>query len=330
MGLSSLFSRRDSAVPIADAAPGRRPPAAAPDSVQQARTRARHRLIGAAVLVGLGIVVFPLVFETEPRRVSIDIPIEIAKRGSPATAAAPRANEPRQPNGREVAHATPDRLPEPPSRSPAPVSEPVASSSKIITETAAEAGREVMRPTPKPLPAPPRPTVARIELPAETPRSKPTPPVAAKPPAMVAVLVKPPPVASPKPPPETRSAVRTSPSVVAGDAARAQLLLEGKDEAKAELKGDAKSDARPDLRSDPPETPTRYVVQVGAFADGAAAHDTRGKVERLGMKTYTQIGNTAAGPRTRVRVGPVATRAEAERLQAKLKAAGLPAVVLTL
>ena len=36
-------------------------------AIQQARVRARQRLIGAAVLVVIGIVGFPLVFETQPR-----------------------------------------------------------------------------------------------------------------------------------------------------------------------------------------------------------------------------------------------------------------------
>ena len=48
------------------------------------------------------------------------------------------------------------------------------------------------------------------------------------------------------------------------------------------------------------------------------------------MKTYTQVAETPAGPRTRVRVGPFATRDEAERAAAKIKAAALPAAILAL
>lgn len=108
-----------------------------------------------------------------------------------------------------------------------------------------------------------------------------------------------------------------------GDAARAQLLLEGKevtepgvDKADKSEKGDAPG--------------TRYIIQVGAFADTATAQAARLKVERLGMKTYTHVAQTPGGERTRVRVGPVTSRAEAERLQARLKAAGIAAAVLTL
>jgi DedD protein len=71
-------------------------------------------------------------------------------------------------------------------------------------------------------------------------------------------------------------------------------------------------------------------VQVGAFTDAAAVKEARAKAEKLGMKTYTQVADTPAGARTRVRVGPFATRDEAERAASKLKAAALPTVILTL
>jgi DedD protein len=54
------------------------------------------------------------------------------------------------------------------------------------------------------------------------------------------------------------------------------------------------------------------------------------KVEKLGLKTYAQVAETAQGHRIRVRVGPFASRDEAEKAQAKIKAAGEQAVVLTL
>lgn len=65
------------------------------------RRRARHRLIGASVLVLLGVVGFPLLFDTQPRPISVDIPIEIPAKNlpalavkPPATAAAPVASPP--------------------------------------------------------------------------------------------------------------------------------------------------------------------------------------------------------------------------------------------
>jgi DedD protein len=74
----------------------------------------------------------------------------------------------------------------------------------------------------------------------------------------------------------------------------------------------------------------RFVVQVGAYTDAAALREARQKVEKLGMKTYTQVIETEAGKRTRVRVGPFATREEATAAGRALKAAGLPANILAL
>src|SRR4051812_14257828 len=53
---------------------------AQPESVEALRRRARHRLIGAAVLVLVGVIGFPLLFDTQPRPIAVDIPIEIPDR----------------------------------------------------------------------------------------------------------------------------------------------------------------------------------------------------------------------------------------------------------
>src|SRR5215217_7149844 len=50
------------------------------ESIEVMRRRARHRLIGAVVLVLAGVVGFPLLFDTQPRPVAVDIPIEIPDR----------------------------------------------------------------------------------------------------------------------------------------------------------------------------------------------------------------------------------------------------------
>jgi DedD protein len=99
------------------------------------------------------------------------------------------------------------------------------------------------------------------------------------------------------------------------DGARARALLEGRP---ASAAGNAAAPA------------ARYVVQVGAFAEARTVREVRAKVARLGLKTYTQVVTVDAGERTRVRVGPFGDRDEAEATAAKLKKAGLPAVVLTL
>lgn len=69
-----------------------------PESVEVLRRRARHRLIGAAVLVLIGVLGFPWLFDTQPRPVPVDIPIDIPDRNKvkplvvqPAPAPAPAA-----------------------------------------------------------------------------------------------------------------------------------------------------------------------------------------------------------------------------------------------
>jgi DedD protein len=59
-----------------ESAASRRPP----ESIEAMRKRARHRLIGAGVLVLIGVVGFPLLFDTQPRPIAVDIPIEIPDR----------------------------------------------------------------------------------------------------------------------------------------------------------------------------------------------------------------------------------------------------------
>lgn len=257
MGLFSIFKRK------ADAKPGAVAAGPTPGGVQQARTRARQRLVGAVVLVAVGVIAFPLVFESQPRPLPVDIPISIpSKDGAPAL-------------------VMPSARPLPPVVEPvAPPAKPAAEAVKPETGTA---------PAPVPVEPPPAPKAS-------------APAVAA-----------PEPVEALKKASAPTSAV-TPPPAAGVDAARAKALLEGKPASSKEV---AKEGAR-------------FVVQVGAFAEAAAAQDTRARLEKLGLKTFTQVTETATGNRTRVRLGPFATREEAERVLAKTKAAGVNGVVLTL
>ncbi|WP_374660088.1 SPOR domain-containing protein [Inhella sp.] len=78
MGLMDMFRRQ---TPAADPPKGKRATrqqaADHEATVQRLRQQARRRLLGAAVLVGAAIVAFPLVFETQPRPVPMDLPIVI-------------------------------------------------------------------------------------------------------------------------------------------------------------------------------------------------------------------------------------------------------------
>ena len=191
-------------------------------SVDDLRRQARHRLIGAAVLVLVAVVGFPMVFDTSPRPIAADVPIVIPAQPAlaPLTPAAPVAAAPA---------------------------------------------------------APAEPQVAKVEPAPATPA--PAPEVPAKP-------------SAPATPPAAKTAAPAAESA--------------------------------------PATGERFVVQVGAYADQARAREVRLKIERAGLKTYTQVAKTSEGNRIRVRLGPFNTRAEADKVAQKIKSLGLTPGVLTL
>jgi len=190
------------------------------ESVEAIRTRARHRLIGAGVLVLIAIIGFPVLFDTQPRPIAVDIPIQIPDRNKAKPLVAPAPSAPTQPT----------------------------SAAGPITSAPA--------------------------------------------PLKMAAASTPSPQAAPEPKPEPKSESKPA-QVAASDAGR-------------------------------------YVVQVGAFADAGKAREARIKVERAGLKTYTQVAETSDGKRTRVRVGPFSTRAEAGKAADKIKGLDLPANILSL
>jgi DedD protein len=228
------------------------------ESIEALRRRARHRLIGAVVLVLAGVVGFPLLFDTQPRPVAVDIPIEIPDRNKVA-ALPPLPQTP----------VAAGKLAAPPSAAPAAPASAVAEAkpaAPIITEKA------------EPAPAPTE-KVARPEPAAEKKAE-----------------------AKPEPKPESR------PEPKVAEAAKAKALLEGKSV----------------------DAGGRFVVQVGAFAERDKALQAQRKLERAGLKNYTNVAETGSGKRIRVRAGPFSSRAEAEKAAEKIKGLDMPAAVLSL
>jgi len=71
-----------------------------------------------------------------------------------------------------------------------------------------------------------------------------------------------------------------------------------------------------------------FAVQVGAFSKSADATALRDRLRSAGFSAFTETVNTDKGALTRVRVGPVVTRAEAQQLQAQVKSkAGVDGIV---
>lgn len=259
---------------------------AAPESVEAMRTRARHRLIGASVLVLLGVIGFPLLFDSQPRPISVDIPIEIPDKNTVKPLVV-------QPTGK-----------------PAPDIVVEADSGKSVAPTAvvppaARASTPAAIASPAPLSAA-APAVAASRASAGS-VSAPAAPVATK----SAAKLEAKPVEKPADKSIEKSVEKPSPRV--DDGAKARALLEGKAE----------------------ETPaavasSRFVVQIGAYSDGAKAHEARIKLEKAGLKTYTQVVQPKEGKRIRVRVGPFESKAEADKVAEKIRKLDLPAAILEL
>ena len=108
--------------------------------------------------------------------------------------------------------------------------------------------------------------------------------------------------------------------------------MESKPEPKAEPKvaEAAKAKALQEAKSVDAGAGGRYVVQVGAFAEKDKARQAQQKLERAGLRNYTNVAETKNGTRIRVRAGPFASRAEADKAAQKIKGLDLPAAVLTL
>ena len=208
------------------------------ESLEALRRRARQRLMGAAVLVLLAVVGFPLLFDTQPRPISVDIPIDIPDKNKVAPGAVPPAlvKVPTE------ADAKPAELP--PTVGLGPKEEVVA-------------------------------PAAKDGVPAVSPGA--------------------------------------APAVAAAAAAATVAAAQGKE--------------APAVAKDP--AATRYVVQVGAYAEDAKVREVRAKLEKAGLKTYTQQADTKEGKRTRVRMGPYTDKAEAEKALAKAKGLQLQATLLT-
>jgi len=241
------------------------------------RKRAKHRLIGSAVLVLAGVVGFPLLFDTQPRPISVDIPIEIPGKNSVKPLLMPAKPEPAtvlSPSGTAAVAASSSLTPK----------------EEIITEKGPA--------------SPPVVAVAPV-LPAQA-----APKTEAKP----EPKAQPKPEAKQEPKPEVRPEAK--PVAKADDGARAKALLDGQTAAAPATPATSGED--------------RLVVQVGAFADADKAKEVRQKLEKAGLKTYTQVAETKDGKRIRVRVGPFASKAEADKAATKIKALDLPVAILTL
>ena len=261
---------------------------AQPQSIEAIRQRAKYRLAGATLLVLIGVIGLPMLFDKQPRPIAVDTPITIPDRNKVAPLAIP---------GTQATSPQVVIVPAP-ALATEPTDQPATTGATAQADAPAAAGADKNNDS--------KQASAQVGagLAATNSAEKATP-------------------AASKPAPSTAAA---KPEPGKAEANRAQALLEGKEaDAKA-----AKADAAKQSASKPAAAESRFVVQVGAFADNTRAQEVRMKLERAGLKTYAQAAETKDGRRIRVRLGPFATRAEAEKAADKVKKLSLPASLLTL
>lgn len=159
------------------------------ENIEVVRRRARHRLMGAVVLVFTAVVGFPLLFDTQPRPVAVDTPIVIPDRQSVSP----------------LSSGTPVPAVQAPAKPLLPASDAVSAQAGLDPREEVVLPAPTVAETPKMMPAkeksPEKELVAKTD-PVAKPELKPAPPVKAE---------KPVPAVKPK-----------------DDGGKAQALLDGK------------------------------------------------------------------------------------------------------
>ena len=74
--------------------------------------------------------------------------------------------------------------------------------------------------------------------------------------------------------------------------------------------------------------PARIYVQAAALASETAAQELASRIGKSGLASFVERADTGEGVRYRVRLGPFASRAEAERSRARLHALGVSANIV--
>ena len=312
---------------------GRKNEPAAPgpqETIDTLRRRARHRLIGAAVLVGLAIIGFPLLFDTQPRPVAVNAPITIPDKDKVAPLRTPDPVPAAASLGEREEMVSGAVAPRGGERTASASAAAVAPARRASAEKPAAPTRDA------------RPDAAAADARAKAEE-------AARLKAEEAARAK---AAQAKREEEAkaaqarrdddRSQAQTDAQAKREEAARAKREQEARAKRESELRAKREEAARARAVLEGRGTPSadkpaavdakagRFIVQVGAFADDSAVREARQKAERAGVKTYTQTVETSAGKRTRVRAGPFSSREDADKAAGALKKAGLGGSVLSL
>ena len=266
-------------------------------ALEDARKRARRRLVGAIVLVLVAAVVLPMFLETDPKPLGPDVQLQIPPiddgkfqnrltpegKGGKGEIARP----PSQANvsaGPGAVTAPPSPAAAPPTTAPAAIAQTAtpapasgndAASAAASTSASATSAGASMPVTPGPTTAPAAPASA-----------------AATPPSGSATTAS----TSTASPPSEPAATASTPTATTASST---------------------------LNATPTANPNgKFVVQLGAFVGLAVAVELADKARDAGYPVFLQKVTTQGGPVHRVRVGPYGTQGEAQASAVKLKLAG--------
>ncbi|MDP9109776.1 MAG: SPOR domain-containing protein [Pseudomonadota bacterium] len=341
MGLSSLFSKKPQQTGSADEIEGeyssraeeasqtvrgrgKRKAAKASteplDPVLPEKKRARRRLVGAVALVIAAVIGLPMVFDSEPKPLPDDIAIQIPSKDQPV---------PRQ-DGARPAAAVPAgaALDQHEEVVDTHASLPVAAASQTGLASPKDSTKADPLRTQKVAPSESDNSGADTDhraagatskerlavtksKPATTPAADGVKQSDGKAPAALAKAQKPASVAA-----NPGGASDSSAHSTDSDAARARAILDG--------------DADPAVKDvvKPAAKPGHIVLQVAALTSRDKVAELQGKLKAAGIASHTQTVATDSGERIRVRIGPFATKEEADRARARLQGIGLSGSVV--
>lgn len=300
----------------------------AADASLAEKKKARHRLVGAIALCLVAAVVVPMLLESEPRTGLRSLPMTVE-----AAAGSTRADQPwiRPPTADDAARAVmPEQvvmLEEGAAGQPAAPAQgapraPGDQPSVNLPDLGARTGQDPeasAAPAASPSPQPTRSasseaTTSRGGAAAGQDAASQAPPARPATPSSGNTAQRPANAPLPKPLPMTQG--------------RPQSDADNRPDVLARLidQVDSGSNARPAAR----QQSRRFLVQVGAYSNVKSARAAVDRVAKAGFNAYQETVKTSNGDWIRVRVGPFASREDAEHAQQALKQAGVTAALIAL
>lgn len=304
------------------------------DPILPEKKRARRRLIGAVALALAAIIGLPMVLDSDPKPLPDDINIHIPSKDKAFEASAPADT-----SGSKTKNPALSEVPEeivdmpPPVRGQSAInadkqSKPVGNSSNSMAPSQLVTSEQAAQLKPG---KPDTKTEVRQEVkPVAKLEEKPVPKVEVK---TVQASAKPVEKETATTKNETKSvakpeikqtemksgkaegkSVAANPASADDEAARALAILEGKT-----------PPVKPVVAKPQEAEKSSYHVQAGAFSTQAKVDEVQAKLKSANIQSYTQKVITSNGEVTRIRLGPFASKEEAEKMRVKLTKLGLNA-----